>query len=336
MGTAVSIICSFAFHALFRLSPHLELHSKVTICLAMGSFVPTYSTPHSRDMFVHNASSCVQETAVKASVESCCCAVLCCAVLCCAVLCCAVLCCAVLCCAALMEAPLQRIASSCGFYASLVTAMTDSAVFNRLCSLQIVPWTCSTSLSIDTTVAYDRLFEMSRHERARSHQSASSSHDSGLGGRDQSKPAWDAAVFGPSGLLPGQTHTPTRIGRDLHELVAQPDQQIHPGEGPMQNAPGRHFSGHDLQSRCDGQSSVSSLGLAELSVIPWSSLSKAAAAWIGLVFLCIAQNHKDGTFCNVFSSQISFGKILADVVLGLARQLYCVAIYVGFTTCMGR
>ena len=78
--------------------------------------------------------------------------------------------------------------------------------------------------------APDRLFELGRHERAKSHQSASSSHDIGFAARDQSKPAWNAAIFGPSGLLPGQTHTPTRIGRDLHELVAQSDQQTLPGE----------------------------------------------------------------------------------------------------------
>ena len=76
----------------------------------------------------------------------------------------------------------------------------------------------------------DRLFELGRHERARSHQSASTSHDIGFAARDQSKPAWNAAIFGPSGLLPGQTHTPTRIGRDLHELVVPSDQQTLPGE----------------------------------------------------------------------------------------------------------
>lgn len=86
--------------------------------------------------------------------------------------------------------------------------------------------TCLTRMS----PAPDRLFELGRHERAKSHQSASSSHDIGFGTREQSKPAWNAAIFGPSGLLPGQTHTPTRIGRDLHELVAQSDQQTVPGE----------------------------------------------------------------------------------------------------------
>ena len=80
------------------------------------------------------------------------------------------------------------------------------------------------------SAAAGRLFELGRHERARSHQSASTPHDTGSGARDQFKPAWDAAIFGPSGLLPGQTHTPTRIGRDLHELVVQSDQQSPPGE----------------------------------------------------------------------------------------------------------
>ena len=77
-----------------------------------------------------------------------------------------------------------------------------------------------------------RLFELSKQERARSHQSASSSdsHDFSLGGKSQSKPVWDAAMFGPTGLLPGQSHTPTRIGRDLHELVAQHDQERQAGE----------------------------------------------------------------------------------------------------------
>ena len=82
------------------------------------------------------------------------------------------------------------------------------------------------------SLAPDRLFEMSKYERARSHQSASTSHELSFGGKDQSKPAWDAAMFGPSGLLPGQTHTPTRIGRDLHELIAQPDQEMPPGRIP--------------------------------------------------------------------------------------------------------
>ncbi|KAL3149951.1 hypothetical protein ABBQ38_013312 [Trebouxia sp. C0009 RCD-2024] len=89
----------------------------------------------------------------------------------------------------------------------------------------------------------NRLFELSRHERAKSHQSASSSY--GGAAQDHSKPAWDAAFFGPSGLLPGQTHTPTRIGRDLHELVAQSNQQTLPGiEGEVVRAvaASRYFS----------------------------------------------------------------------------------------------
>ena len=40
-------------------------------------------------------------------------------------------------------------------------------------------------------------------------------------------------MFGPTGLLPGQSHTPTRIGRDLHELVAQHDQERQAGEFPL-------------------------------------------------------------------------------------------------------
>lgn len=87
----------------------------------------------------------------------------------------------------------------------------------------------------------DRLFELGRHEQARSHQSASTSHDIGFAARDQSKPAWNAAIFGPSGLLPGQTHTPTRIGRDLHELVVPSDQQTLPGE---------NGAFHNLSCRC--------------------------------------------------------------------------------------
>lgn len=38
-------------------------------------------------------------------------------------------------------------------------------------------------------------------------------------------------MFGPTGLLPGQSHTPTRIGRDLHELVAQHDPHRQAGNG---------------------------------------------------------------------------------------------------------
>ncbi|DBA77646.1 hypothetical protein WJX77_001651 [Trebouxia sp. C0004] len=94
-----------------------------------------------------------------------------------------------------------------------------------------------------------RLFDLSKQERARSHQSASSSHshDFSLGGKgkSQSKPVWDAAMFGPTGLLPGQSHTPTRIGRDLHELVAQHDQKRQAGiEGEVVRAvaASRYFS----------------------------------------------------------------------------------------------
>ncbi len=80
--------------------------------------------------------------------------------------------------------------------------------------------------------AVHRLFELSKQERAGSHQSASASqsHQAGFGSKSPSKPVWDAAMFGSSGLLPGQSHTPTRIGRDLHELVTQHDQQRQAGD----------------------------------------------------------------------------------------------------------
>ena len=98
-----------------------------------------------------------------------------------------------------------------------------------ICCIQSVLVSCNQRTSADScSFPSNRLFELSRHERAKSHQSASSSYDGGA--QDHSKPAWDAAFFGPSGLLPGQTHTPTRIGRDLHELVAQSNQQTLPGQ----------------------------------------------------------------------------------------------------------
>lgn len=77
----------------------------------------------------------------------------------------------------------------------------------------------------------DRLWEISQQERARSNRLASSSQDSDLGSsRGASKMQWDASLFGPTGLLPGQSHTPTRIGRDLHELVME--------AAPSQDMPG--------------------------------------------------------------------------------------------------
>lgn len=79
-----------------------------------------------------------------------------------------------------------------------------------------------------------RLWEISRQERARSSRLASSSsHEPDFGNtRGPAKSQqWDAALFGPTGLLPGQSHTPTRIGRDLHELVMEtsPSPDTSPG-----------------------------------------------------------------------------------------------------------
>lgn len=79
-----------------------------------------------------------------------------------------------------------------------------------------------------------RLWEISRQERARSSRLASSSsseHEFGTGRGGAKSQQWDAALFGPTGLLPGQSHTPTRIGRDLHELVmdSSPSTDSNPG-----------------------------------------------------------------------------------------------------------
>jgi len=112
---------------------------------------------------------------------------------------------------------------ACVLYYSLSCPRSSCLLLSAILDLMERPSDCYHAL---------RLFELSKQERARSHQSASSSssHDFSLGGKSQSKPVWDAAVFGPTGLLPGQSHTPTRIGRDLHELVAQHDQERQAGE----------------------------------------------------------------------------------------------------------
>lgn len=118
----------------------------------------------------------------------------------------------------------------CSYYALIVryelqTISLHQVLLRAFCR----PCSPARSAGLHGWRAVHRLFELSKQERARSHQSASTSnsHELGFGGKSQAKPVWDAAMFGPTGLLPGQSHTPTRIGRDLHELVAQhdPDRQ---------------------------------------------------------------------------------------------------------------
>ncbi len=74
-------------------------------------------------------------------------------------------------------------------------------------------------------------------------------------------------MFGPTGLLPGQSHTPTRIGRDLHELVAQHDQERQAGECCLwklcQSAIGRDL--HELIAQHDQERQAGECCLQKLS-----------------------------------------------------------------------
>ena len=70
-----------------------------------------------------------------------------------------------------------------------------------------------------------RLMEQGDIERRLSHKKASTSGSSGRSSSSHSSSSssqvWDLPGLNTSSLMPGQSHTPARIGRDLHELMAE-------------------------------------------------------------------------------------------------------------------
>ena len=68
-------------------------------------------------------------------------------------------------------------------------------------------------------------------ERQQSGQHASSSDDR----RSRQQRALESAMLAAHGLMPGQSHTPARLGRDQHELTAErgdPGSLSAPGDAP--------------------------------------------------------------------------------------------------------